>query len=92
MLQSTYFKREAINTLFVPKVFSGLNLFLEKPDILPDATDLISIESKKKKAFIVTDDFAVKFTKTIMKPYVTRYKMKFEIWTGSKPDAPIETI
>jgi alcohol dehydrogenase class IV len=91
MVQSEYL-RDAISPFFVPRIFSGFNLFLEKPDMLPDAVDLISRTSKKKKAFIVTDGYAVRFASKVKVPYEKRYNFKFQIWDGSKPDAPIETI
>ena len=78
MVQSVYL-RDAISPFFVPRIFSGFNLFLEKPDFLPDAVDLISRTSKKKKAFIVTDEYAVRFASKVKAPYEKRYNFKFQV-------------
>lgn len=86
------FLRDVSKPFFVPRVFSGFNLFLDKPQLLPDAVDLIARESKKKKAFIVTDEYAVKFASRVMSPYKKRHGFTFEIWDKAKPDAPIGTV
>lgn len=83
---------DEIRPFFIPKIFSGLNIFLEKGTIMPDAVDLIARESKKKKVFIVTDEFAARFAPKVMRPFEYRYKFKFKIWNKSLPDAPEETV
>ena len=40
--------RDVLKPFFVPRVFSGLNLFLDKPQLLPDAVDLIAREKAIK--------------------------------------------
>jgi hypothetical protein len=91
MVQAEFLK-EVQRPFFVPRVFSGLNLFLDKAGLLPDSVDLVARECKSKKAFIVTDDYAVRFTSKIKSPYEKRHGIKFEIWAKAKPDAPVETI
>ena len=91
MVQAEFIK-EAQKTFFVPRVFSGLNLFLDKAGILPDAVDLVAKECKTKKAFIVTDEYAVRFAPKVMSPYEKRHGIKFEIWDKAKPDAPIDSV
>ena len=86
------FIREASKPFFVPRVFSGFNLFLDKPQLLPDAVDLVARECRNKKAFIVTDEYAVRFVPKIRRPYEKRHGIQFEIWSGALPDAPIETV
>jgi alcohol dehydrogenase class IV len=86
------FIRDASKPFFTPKIFSGYNLFLDKPQLLPDSVDLIAKESKNKKAFIVTDDYAVRFAPKIRSPYEKRHGIQFEIWDKAKPDAPIDTV
>lgn len=86
------FLRDVMKPFFVPRVFSGFNLFLDEPQLLPDAVDLIARECKSKRAFIVTDDYAVRFAEKIMSPYQKRHGISFETWAKAKPDAPIETV
>ena len=86
------FLRDVMKPFFVPRVFSGFNLFLDKPQLLPDAVDLIARECKSKRAFIVTDEYAVRFAKKVMSPYQKRHGISFEIWAKALPDAPIETV
>ncbi|PKN70392.1 MAG: NAD-dependent alcohol dehydrogenase [Deltaproteobacteria bacterium HGW-Deltaproteobacteria-12] len=91
MVQAEFLK-EAQRPFFVPRIFSGLNLFLDKAGLLPDAVDLVAKECKTKKAFIVTDDYAVRFAPKVMSPYEKRHGIKFEIWDKARPDAPIDTV
>ncbi|MBA4394238.1 MAG: hypothetical protein C0407_11860 [Desulfobacca sp.] len=91
MVQAEFLK-EVQRPFFVPRIFSGLNLFLEKAGLLPDAVDLVARECKSKKAFIVTDDYAVRFTDKIKGPYEKRHGITFEIWDKAKPDAPLDTV
>jgi alcohol dehydrogenase class IV len=91
MVQAEFLK-EAQKPFFVPRIFSGLNLFLDKPGLLPDAVDLVAKECKTKRAFIVTDEYAVRFAPKVMKPYEKRHGIRFEVWDKAKPDAPIDTI
>jgi alcohol dehydrogenase class IV len=91
MVQAEFLK-EVQRPFFVPRIFSGLNLFLDKAGLLPDAVDLVARECKTKKAFIVTDDYAIRFTEKIKGPYEKRHGIKFEIWDKAKPDAPLDTV
>jgi len=86
------FLRDVMKPFFVPRVFSGFNLFLSEPQLLPDAVDLIARECKSKRAFIVTDEYAVRFAKKIMTPYEKRHGISFEIWAKALSDAPIDTV
>jgi hypothetical protein len=80
------------SAFFVPKVFMGYNLFLDRPGLLPDAVDYIARECPNKKAFLVTDDYAVQFVKKVTGPYEKRHGIRFEVWDGAKPDCPIDTV
>jgi alcohol dehydrogenase class IV len=91
MVQAEYL-RDVMKPFFVPRVFSGFNLFLDKPQLLPDAVDLIARECKSKRAFIVTDEYAVRFAEKVMSPYKKRHGISFEIWAKALPDAPIDTV
>ncbi|HKI50154.1 MAG TPA: iron-containing alcohol dehydrogenase, partial [Desulfobacteria bacterium] len=84
--------RDMSKPFFVPRVFSGFNLFLDEPQMLPDSVDLIARESSSKRAFLVTDAYAVRFAPKIMGPYEKRHNIRFEIWDKSEPDAPIDTV
>lgn len=86
------FLRDVMKPFFVPRVFSGFNLFLDEPQLLPDAVDLIARECKSKRAFIVTDEYAVRFAPKVMSPYQKRHGISFKIWDKALPDAPIETV
>lgn len=86
------FLRDVMKPFFVPRVFSGFNLFLDKPQLLPDAVDLIARECKSKRAFIVTDEYAVRFAKKVMSPYQKRHGISFDTWAKAQPDAPIDTV
>jgi len=86
------FLRDVMKPFFVPRVFSGFNLFLDEPQLLPDAVDLIARECRSKKAFIVTDQYAVRFAPKVMSPYQKRHGISFEVWDKALPDAPIETV
>jgi alcohol dehydrogenase class IV len=91
MVQAEFLK-EAQRAFFVPRIFSGVNLFLDKAGLLPDAVDLVAKECKTKKAFIVTDEYAVRFAPKIMSPYQKRHGLQFEIWDKAAPDAPIASV
>jgi len=91
MVQAEFLK-EAQRAFFVPRIFSGMNLFLDKAGLLPDSVDLVAKECKTKKAFIVTDAYAARFAPKIMSPYQKRHGIHFEIWDKAEPDAPIATI
>ncbi|HDS05801.1 MAG TPA: iron-containing alcohol dehydrogenase, partial [Deltaproteobacteria bacterium] len=91
MVQAEFLK-EAQKPFFVPRIFSGLNLFLDKAGFLPDVVDLVAKECKTKKAFLVTDEYAVRFAGKVMAPYEKRHGIKFEVWKEARPDAPIETV
>lgn len=91
MVQAEFLK-EAQRPFVVPRIFSGLNLFINEPGLLPDAVDLIAKESKSKKAFIVTDEYAARFAGKIMAPYQKRHGITFETWDKAQPDAPIDTV
>ena len=91
MVQAEFLK-EAQKPFFVPRIFSGLNLFLDKAGFLPDVVDLVAKECKTKKAFLVTDEYAVRFAAKVMAPYEKRHGIKFEGWKEARPDAPIETV
>ncbi len=84
--------KDLMKPFFVPRIFSGLNLFLTEPQILPDAIDLIARETRNKRAFIVTDDYAVRFADKVKTPFIKRHGIKFKIWDGAKPDAPIDEV
>jgi hypothetical protein len=86
------FLRDVMKPFFVPRVFSGFNLFLDEPQLLPDAVDLIARECKSKRAFIVTDEYAVRFAEKVMSPYQKRHGISFQTWAKAKPDAPIDTV
>ncbi|MBC2713768.1 MAG: iron-containing alcohol dehydrogenase [Desulfobacteraceae bacterium] len=86
------FLRDVAKPFFVPRVFSGFNLFLEKPQLLPDAVDLIARECRSKRAFIVTDEYAVRFAPKVMNAYEKRHGISFETWAKAQPDAPIDTV
>ena len=86
------FLRDVMKPFFVPRVFSGFNLFLDEPQLLPDAVDLIARECKSKRAFIVTDEYAVRFASKVMSPYKKRHGISFETWAKAQPDAPINTV
>jgi alcohol dehydrogenase class IV len=86
------FLRDVMKPFFVPRVFSGFNLFLDKPQLLPDAVDLIARECKSKRAFIVTDEYAVRFAEKIKSPYEKRHGISFDTWAKAKPDAPVDTV
>ena len=86
------FLRDVMKPFFIPRVFSGFNLFLDKPQLLPDAVDLIARECRTKRAFIVTDEYAVRFAEKVMSPYKKRHGISFEIWAKALSDAPIETV
>jgi alcohol dehydrogenase class IV len=86
------FLRDVAKPFFIPRVFSGFNLFLDKAQLIPDSVDLIARESRSKKAFIVTDDYAQRFAPKIRSPYEKRHRLKFDMWAKAQPDAPIETI
>jgi len=86
------FLRDLSKPFFVPRIFSGFNLFLETPQLMPDAVDLVARESKNKRAFIVTDAYAVRFAPKIQSPYEKRHGFEFALWDQAKPDAPIHTV
>jgi acetaldehyde dehydrogenase / alcohol dehydrogenase len=86
------FLRDVMKPFFVPRVFSGFNLFLDKPQLLPDAVDLIARECRSKRAFIVTDEYAVRFASKVKSPYEKRHGISFDTWAKALPDAPIDTV
>ena len=91
MVQADFLK-EVQKPFFVPRIFSGLNLFLDKAGLIPDSVDLVAKECKTKKAFIVTDEYAVRYAPRVMSPYEKRHGIRFEVWDKAQPDAPIDTV
>ena len=91
MVQSE-FPNDAMRPFFTARIFSGMSCFLEAGILTIDPVDLIAWESKKKRAFIVTDEYAARFAPKVKGPFEKRFGIKFEIWAKSKPDAPIDTI
>lgn len=91
MVQAEYI-RDMAKPFFTPRVFSGFNLFLNKSQLIPDAVDLIARESRSKKAFIVTDEYARRFAPQVQSPYEKRHGFRFDMWAKSQPDAPIDSV
>ncbi len=86
------FLRDISKPFFTPRIFSGFNLFLEMPQLMPDAVDLVARECRSKRAFIVTDEYAQRFAPKVRSPYEKRHNIKFEMWAKAQPDAPIDTV
>ncbi len=91
MVQAEYI-RDMAKPFFTPRVFSGFNLFLNKSQLIPDAVDLIARESRSKRAFIVTDEYARRFAPQVQSPYEKRHGFRFDMWAKAQPDAPIDSV
>ncbi len=91
MVQAEYI-RDMAKPFFTPRVISGFNLFLNKSQLIPDAVDLIARESRSKRAFIVTDEYARRFAPQVQSPYEKRHGFRFDMWAKAQPDAPIDSV
>jgi alcohol dehydrogenase class IV len=87
-LGSTTGARGLASTLFVPKLFIGVNAI---PEAGGGIISALSIYCPKKKAFIVTDE-SVRSLGDRVAASLNNSKFTTEVWDGAKPEVPLENV
>jgi alcohol dehydrogenase class IV len=72
-------------------MFMGHNLFPQGPGLLPPPLTVVVARCPKKRAFVVTDEFANRFAKEVVKALVDQ-GFTTETWDGVLPEPPIDSI
>ena len=91
-LMGSDFTRMMFTTFVVPKTFLSINMFPDKPGVAPDAIDFIAPFCPKKRLFVVTDGYAVRFCDRITNAFEKRYGFATHLWSGALPEVPLESI
>ncbi|MBD3195191.1 MAG: iron-containing alcohol dehydrogenase [Candidatus Lokiarchaeota archaeon] len=76
----------------VPKIIAGPNVFPDRGGPFSDHIDEIARECPRKKGFIVTDDYCVRFAKKIIRCFKNRYNFEFEIFNKILPECPSDNV
>lgn len=76
----------------IPKIIVGPNVLPSEGGMFGDHIDEIARQCPRKKAFIVTDDYCVRFAKKILRCFKNRYNFEFEIFDKILPECPTENI
>jgi alcohol dehydrogenase class IV len=83
---------KGLTTIFrIPQLYIGSNVFPEGLVIGPTTMDPLALLSKKKRAFIVTDEFSKRFASKAGR-FLESGGFKVEIWAGCQPEAPMEVV
>ncbi|TFG28248.1 MAG: iron-containing alcohol dehydrogenase [Promethearchaeota archaeon] len=76
----------------IPIMIVGPNVFPDRVGIFPDHIDEIAARCPKKRGFIVTDKFCVRYIKKIIDCFEKRHNFIFEIYDKILPECPTENI
>jgi alcohol dehydrogenase class IV len=79
-----------LNVFTAPKIMIGPNAMPDTPQMGPSPIDVL-INSGRRKAFIIADNFSVRFAKKIC-AFLDTGDISYEIWDGALPDAPLDTV
>ena len=81
-----------LTTIFnTPKIYAGYNVLPEGPVIGPTTMDSLGNMCRKKKAFVVSDEFNQKNAK-IAAQFLESGGFITEVWTKVQPEAPVENV
>lgn len=81
-----------LTTIFnTPKIYAGFNVLPEGPVIGPTTMDSLGNMCRKKKAFVVSDEFNQKNAK-IAAQFLESGGFITEVWTKVQPEAPVENV
>lgn len=81
-----------LTTIFnTPKIYAGFNVLPEGPVIGPTTMDSLGNMCRKKKAFVVSDEFNQKNAK-IAAQFLESGGFITEVWTKAQPEAPVENV
>jgi alcohol dehydrogenase class IV len=87
-LGSTTGARSLSSTLYVPKLFIGVNAIPERGGGVLSA---LSIYCPKKRAFVVTDESVRTLGERVATSLINS-KFITEVWDGAKPEVPLENV
>ncbi|MBD3215951.1 MAG: iron-containing alcohol dehydrogenase [Candidatus Lokiarchaeota archaeon] len=76
----------------IPKIIVGPNIFPDRGGIFGDHIDEIARQCPNKRAFIVTDDYCVRFAKKIVRCFENRYDFNFMIFDKILPECPTDNV
>ncbi len=79
------------STFTTPTVFMGSNLLPEGPSIVPTPVDIIGARCPKKRAFLVTDEFAERYAARVAKA-LEKAGFATQVWNKAQPEAPMENV
>jgi alcohol dehydrogenase class IV len=79
------------NFFAAPLIAMGPNVFPDGIAIGPTILDFISNMCPKKRAFIVTDEFADRFVNRIRKPFEIA-GFTLDVWNRVRPEVPMEDV
>ncbi len=74
-----------------PTVFSGDNVLPEADRLAVGPIDIVAARCPKKRAFIVTDEIAERFTDRVKRVFA-RKGFASEVWNGTLPEAPLDNV
>ncbi|MFX1259181.1 MAG: iron-containing alcohol dehydrogenase [Promethearchaeota archaeon] len=84
--------RGIVRRFDMPTIIVGANVFPNRPGMIPDHIDEISALCSKKRAFIVTDEFCVRYSKKIIDCFEKRHGFTFQIFDKILPECPTDNI
>lgn len=90
-LGTASFGKGLSTTFKSPNIFVGHNLLPEKPGLVPPPLHVLAGTLTKKRAFVVTDEFANRFAKQVVKS-LEAAGVTSEVWDKALPEPPIDNI
>ena len=78
-------------TFNTPQMFIGSNVFPDGPGLLPSPVEMIASNCQKKRAFIVTDEFSIRFAPKVAANFELN-GFTTETWSKILPEAPVENV
>ena len=74
-----------------PRIFMGPNTLPKGKGLGASPIDLIGAKCSKKRAFIVTDDFAKRFSSRVIKAFEAS-GFETQLWSNALPEAPLSNV
>ena len=88
---STFFKG-LMSSFATASVFAGSNLFPEGKQLLPGPASWIGVRCPRKRAMIVTDQFAQRFAVKVEAAFRDQAGFTTSVWSECEPEAPLESV
>jgi alcohol dehydrogenase class IV len=83
---------KGLTTFFnVPFIIMGSNVLPEGLVIGPSTVDFLMVKCEKKRAFIITDEFAKQFASRVAKT-IEPWGFATETWSKVLPEAPLDNV